>query len=76
MKKIKFSDILPGQVFGPTKDTARSNVKIKGWAVTCIPGEEYGNEPFNAISLTDGRPRTFDDNADVYIEVEESYSLI
>ena len=58
-KKVLFSELKPGQQFSE-KRGGSLNIRIQGFGVTCVPGEEYGNDPYNAISLIDGSPKTFD----------------
>lgn len=65
MKKVLFSKLKPGQLFRAKKN-GTLNVRIQGFGVTCVPGEEYGNDPYNAISLFDGKPKTFDPETYVY----------
>lgn len=64
-KKVRFATIKIGTKFALVSG-ASEHVNIKVPKAKLEPVEE-NNVPFNAVSLADGRVRTFDDNTEVFI---------
>ena len=56
MKKIKFSELKAGQHFkvASLEKGFEEFIKLKGYALTCRPGIETGDEYMNAVNCLSG----------------------
>jgi hypothetical protein len=70
-----FIDAKPGKMFtisgkihwSDLKFPNGFNVKTDGFNVGCIPGEEYGDYFFNAVSMSNGQGMFFEDSQEIYV---------
>lgn len=77
MKKVKFSSVLPGQLFS-THDSNKPimNIRTKTFIVNAIPDFEYGEDYFNAVCFETGESRLFKDDDDVYVGMVETNGMV
>lgn len=77
IKEIKFGKIKPGTIFCLSErhfelETNYKNIKLNTFAIACDKNGKFdknnGENPFNVIALSDGRPRSFHDDFVVYVD--------
>lgn len=69
MKKVKFFELKAGQHFkaASLEKGFVEFIKLKGYALFCVPDEETGDEYMNAVNLISGELVSIDLNADCLV---------